>query len=82
MSGLRKSTWNQRHLFMFDQHVNGLIAFFSEVIENCKNKHNKETRAFFPPTNQKAVTDKTSVSIPHPFKTETAYFTLLLLVFT
>ncbi|HSU50722.1 MAG TPA: glycosyltransferase family 2 protein, partial [Segetibacter sp.] len=67
MMNLRKNTWNQRHLFMFDQHVEGLIAFFKEVIKNCKNKHSKETAAFFPPPKGKAVTDKTHVALTRPF---------------
>jgi len=38
MHALRQNVWNQRELFMFDHHVDDLIAFFKSVISNHKNK--------------------------------------------
>jgi hypothetical protein len=34
MQQIRDSVWNQRHLFTFDYHVDGLTDFFYKVIQN------------------------------------------------
>lgn len=38
MLELRDNVWSQRSLFMFDTHVNDLIDFFHQVIDNYKTK--------------------------------------------
>lgn len=45
MSGLRKNTWSQRHLFMFDYHVEELVKFFRQVIKNCTNAQTQANQA-------------------------------------
>lgn len=62
MLHLRKNTWKQRHLFMFDEHVEDLVAFFRQVIKNFKNKDSKKPhniKPAFPPIHERAVVDKT-----------------------
>jgi hypothetical protein len=38
MAAMRERVWQQRHLFTFDHHVPGLVAFFREVIGSGSRK--------------------------------------------
>ena len=38
MKAVRECVWEQRHLFTFDHHVPGLVAFFREVISSGSRK--------------------------------------------
>jgi glycosyltransferase involved in cell wall biosynthesis len=42
MTRLRNNVWKQRHLFMFDHHVNALVEFFAAVIQHHQNKPSKQ----------------------------------------
>ena len=68
MLKLRESVWNQRELFMFDHHANGLIEYFREVIRNHKNREGLKQdaaeflRAELKEIHPKAQADKTYYS--------------------
>jgi len=69
MTRLRDNAWKQRHLFMFDYHVEELVSFFRQVITNFKNKANASTdntHVMFQPISERAVLDKTSHFRPQP----------------
>ena len=56
MLSLRENVWSQRELFMFDSHLNDLIAFFREVIKTHKQANGQ---VLFPAVSERAATDKT-----------------------
>ncbi|WP_246113138.1 glycosyltransferase family 2 protein [Segetibacter aerophilus] len=69
MSCLRENTWSQRQVFMFDTHVEDLVQFFRQVIQNFKNKEAIQTNKVepqFSATHQRAASDKTYYSQPQP----------------
>jgi len=43
MKEIRKSVWEQRHLFTFDHHVDTLTGFFQKVINESNVKNKSET---------------------------------------
>jgi glycosyltransferase involved in cell wall biosynthesis len=70
MTCLRDNAWRQRHLFMFDHHVDDLIKFFRLVIKNFKNKAKFEvdqSEPVFPSIHQKVAVDRTYHAPPQPF---------------
>lgn len=69
MFDLRQNVWQQRQLFMFDHHVEDLVEFFRQVIQNFKNKEKvqaNDIEPFFPAIHHKAAADKTYYSRPQP----------------
>ncbi|MCW3110199.1 MAG: glycosyl transferase, partial [Segetibacter sp.] len=68
MTCLRENVWKQRHLFMFDYHVEELMAFFRQVIKNYKNKESiaDYVDPLFPGINQRAAVDKTYYAQTQP----------------
>lgn len=66
MIDLRENVWKQRQFFMFDTHVDALVKFFRQVIENYKKtvSEKEDEKVLFPAINEKAVADKTYHSQP------------------